>query len=184
VTGALILVVGPSGAGKDTLLAGARSRLGDRGFVFPRRIITRPAEAGGEDHVAVTAEDFERRKAAGAFALSWSAHGNAYGIPACITDDLAAGRHVVVNVSRTVIDEARRRFARVGAVVVQAPRDALEARLKARGREDDGAVARRLDRATAHGVGGDGVVEVVNDGTVDQGIARLVAALEGLAASG
>jgi ribose 1,5-bisphosphokinase len=180
VSGVLILVVGPSGAGKDTLLAGAATRLSDGGYVFPRRVITRPDDAGGEEHVAVSPEEFERRSRTGAFALAWRAHGNAYGIPAAIEGDLAAGRHVVVNVSRTVIGDARRRFARVGVVLVLAPQESLKARLTARGREDEDAVERRLDRASRHDVAGEGVVEVVNDGTVEEGIARFVEALRRL----
>jgi phosphonate metabolism protein PhnN/1,5-bisphosphokinase (PRPP-forming) len=181
MAGRLILVVGPSGVGKDTLLGGARQELAGRGFVFPRRLITRPAEAGGEDHVALTSDDFAAAKARGDFALSWSAHGNDYAVPGSIRSDLTAGRHVVVNVSRMVIDEARRTFPRVRVVAVSAPRDVLAARLAERGREDAAAVARRLDRAAAYQVTGDDVIAVSNDGTVEEGIRRFVAALETLA---
>lgn len=182
MAGVLILVAGPSGAGKDTLLAGARAALKGKGFVFPRRVITRPAAAGGEDHLAATPESFARQKERGDFALAWSAHGHDYGIPAAIRDDLAAGRHVVVNVSRTVIDAARRDFARVGIVVVTAPPDVLTGRLKERGRENAAHVEQRLARAGAHSVTGDDVINVVNDGTVEAGMARFIAALETLAA--
>ena len=178
MTGTLILVVGPSGVGKDTLLAGAQTTLIEKGFVFPRRIITRPEDAGGEDHVAVTPADFEWRKGQMTFVLSWSAHGNSYGIPVTITDDLAVGRHVVVNVSRTVIDEAIARFEHVGVVAISAPRDVRAARLNARGREDTGSIAGRIDRVASFDVGGPGAIEVINDGTVDDGIARIVAAIE------
>ena len=80
----LVLVVGPSGAGKDTLLEAARQALADDPrFRFVRRVITRPADAGGEAHEAVTAEEFAARE----FALQWQAHGLSYGIPADAIED-------------------------------------------------------------------------------------------------
>ena len=103
----LVLVVGPSGAGKDTVLALARVALaGDRRFRFVRRVITRPADAGGEDHEAVSVREFDAR----AFALRWQAHGLHYGIPLDVTDDLARGIVVVANVSRGVIAAAAEQF--------------------------------------------------------------------------
>ena len=97
-----VLVVGPSGAGKDTLLDAARGALaGDPRFRFVRRVITRPADPGGEDHEPVTEADFATRD----FALQWQAHGLRYGIPADIAVDLAAGLVVVANVSRAIIAE-------------------------------------------------------------------------------
>lgn len=183
MTGTLILVVGPSGVGKDTLLAGARERLDAQSYVFPRRLITRPQDAGGEDHIAVTPDDFSRHEEERAFSLSWSAHGQSYGVPATIVDHLATDRHVVVNVSRSVVDEARTRFTRVGVVAISAPSMALEARLNARGREDPASIASRLDRAAAFDMTGDDVIAVMNDGTPEQGIARFIAALETLSAS-
>ncbi len=180
MAGVLILVVGPSGVGKDTLLAGAQAALEGAQFVFPCRTITRPEDAGGETHIAASTEAFAAMKANHAFTLSWSAHGLDYGVPVSICDDMAAGRHVVVNVSRTVIGEARERFERVGVVAVSAPRTVLQTRLEARGREDAEAVSARLDRVVAESVTGDDVIHVVNDGTVDQGIAEFVAAIRTL----
>ena len=95
--GSLVLVVGPSGAGKDSVLNGARAALADDDdFVFVRRTITRTSGAGGEDNVEVTPEAFAAAKATGAFALSWRAHDLDYGIPKSIEDDLRdfADRHV------------------------------------------------------------------------------------------
>jgi phosphonate metabolism protein PhnN/1,5-bisphosphokinase (PRPP-forming) len=165
----LILVVGPSGAGKDTLLDGARAALPDVRFV--RRVITRPAEAGGEDHEAVSDSVFAGRD----FALQWRAHGLRYGIPADIAADLALGRVVVANVSRGVIAEAAVRFP-VHVIEITAPPAILAHRLAARGRETAEDVAARLARSVALPAGVP-VTRVMNDGSVAEGIARFVAAL-------
>src|ERR1700722_10988516 len=77
----LVYVMGPSGAGKDSVLNRARALLGaDAPVVFAHRYITRPAEAGGENHVALSPEEFAVRRAHGLFAFHWQAHGNEYGI--------------------------------------------------------------------------------------------------------
>ena len=172
--GTLFLIVGPSGAGKDTLIALARETLGP-GYVFPRRAITRPAGAGGEDHIAEDEASFEARERAGDFALSWRAHGLAYGIPSSIASDLARGTHVVINVSRAVVDAARATFQPVRVILVTAPKDVLRARLRARGREDDASIEERLGRG--QDVTADAVV--VNDTTPQAGAAALIAALKG-----
>ncbi len=174
----LILVVGPSGAGKDTLMEAARAALsGDARFRFVRRDITRPREAGGEDHTPVTPDIFAARLAAGAYALSWDAHGLRYGIPADIATDLAAGRVVVANVSRGVIAAAAARFP-VRVLEITAPPGVLAARLAARGRESEADIRQRLARVAALPEGVE-VVTVQNDATVAEGTARVLAALRG-----
>lgn len=147
--GRLVLVVGPSGAGKDTLISGARAAaVGDASLVFPRRVVTRPPSAA-EDHATLAAPAFARAAAAGAFALWWQAHGHGYGIPASIDDHIRLGRTVVCNVSRTVVDLARRRYSAVTVAAITAPEDLLRSRLAARQRATDGDIARRLERSAA-----------------------------------
>lgn len=182
--GILVLVVGPSGVGKDSLIDGARAALaGDPDVVFVRRVITRPADAGGEDHQAVTPDEFERRRAAGGFALYWFAHGLAYGLPVTLEDDIAAGRTVVANASRAVVDQARRRFPRVGTIHVTAPADRLAQRLLARGREDADGIARRLARAAGPGPAGDDVIAFSNADALADEIARFTHLIVGLRAA-
>lgn len=172
----LILIVGPSGAGKDTLMNGARMALADNPrFRFVRRIITRPGDMGEEAHESVTEQAFELRREAGDFALTWRAHGLHYGIPADIAMDLARGRVVIVNVSRAVVAEAAARFP-VSVIEVSAPANVLARRLAARGREDAVDVARRLSRSIELPLPVDRET-VMNDGTIETGVRRLLAAL-------
>lgn len=172
----LVAVVGPSGAGKDTLMGLARARLaGDARFVFVQRAITRPAQAGGEDHRAVSAADFAAERAAGGFALWWDAHGLSYGIPRVIEHDMAAGRVVVANLSRGVLADAATRY-RLRVLVITAPVAVLAARLAARGREDAADIAARLAREAALPEGLE-IVTVMNDAMPEEGAMRVAAVL-------
>ena len=154
--GILFLVVGPSGVGKDSLIDGARHWLADDlSFHFPQRFITRPADAGGEDHQAMSLPAFLHHEAEGQFLLSWTAHGHHYGIPKNAEQALAKGRSVIINVSRQVIDDARRRWPPVRIIQVSAPRDVLADRLTARARESIEVIQDRLDRAGAFHIKGD-----------------------------
>jgi phosphonate metabolism protein PhnN/1,5-bisphosphokinase (PRPP-forming) len=177
----LILVVGPSGAGKDALMSGAALSLVPGGrFHFARRVVTRPAQAGAEDHDSLPLDEFRRRQAQGGYLLSWDAHGLAYGVPAELDALRVQGRAVVVNVSRTVVDEARARLAPVGVVVVTAPTAVLAARLAGRGRESMDDIERRLERAKASLPSGPDVVVVNNDGDLKAGIDLFTDALRRL----
>lgn len=175
--GRLILVVGPSGAGKDSLIECARAALaGHPRFVFPRRIITRPSDPGSEDHATLSEAEFKRQRTAGAFFLNWDAHGLRYALPGSIADDLAAGRTVIANVSRAVIAAAREKHAATTVVVVTAPPAVLARRLAARGREDAADVEARLARA-ADQPSGPGVVTVMNDGALESAVERFLEVL-------
>lgn len=177
--GRLVLVTGPSGVGKDSLLDGARAALAGRSdFVFPRRYITRAPGLGGEDYIPVAESEFAAMAARGTFALHWAAHGLQYGVPAEIDAGLAAGRQVVVNVSRAVIDEARRKYAGLLVLAINASPDVLRRRLQARGRESAAEIEQRLQRAAAFRLEGPDVVALSNDGPLADGVAALVGLLQ------
>ncbi|MBR0778668.1 phosphonate metabolism protein/1,5-bisphosphokinase (PRPP-forming) PhnN [Bradyrhizobium diazoefficiens] len=145
--GRLVLVIGPSGAGKDTLLRLAQAACtDDRTIVFPRRIVTREPSAD-EDNIAVSPDEFRRALDRGDFAVHWEAHEHCYGLPRQIDDDIRAGRTVVVNVSRTVIAALRKAYANVTVVAITAPPEVLAQRLAARARASDGNLAERLARS-------------------------------------
>jgi phosphonate metabolism protein PhnN/1,5-bisphosphokinase (PRPP-forming) len=166
--GLLVLVVGPSGAGKDTLMAGAAAALAqDPRFRFARRVVTRPAAE--EDHEVADAASFAARRDAGGFALHWEAHGLQYGIPADITDDLGSGRVVVANVSRAVLAEAAARYPAT-VIEVTAPEALRIRRLHARGREAPADIGARLRRAVPRPEGL-AVFTIVNDRSIAQGVA-------------
>jgi len=176
--GTLILVAGPSGAGKETLIRLARRQLGeDARFRFVRRVITRPGDAGAEDHEPAGGEDFARRKAEGAFALSWDAHGLSYGVPRAMEDDLAAGRVVVVNVSRAIVPETVSRYPNSRLVIVTAPPETLAARLAARGREPQAELGARLGRPELATPAGIRPVVISNDRGPQEGAEALIAIL-------
>lgn len=182
VPGTLVLVVGPSGAGKDTLIAAARGALQDDArYVFPRRVVTRQAVAALEDHESVTAAEFALREQHGAYALSWNAHGLRYGLPASIGGDVAAGRTVVVNASRAMIGAAAERFPGARVLLIEAAPEVRAARLAGRGRESEAEVAQRLGREVA--VELPGAILIDNSGGLAEGIASFLAALRGLTRS-
>jgi len=158
--GRFILVVGPSGAGKDTVLAGLRRRCaGDPEIAFPRRVVTRPVSEA-EDHDSLTPEAFDAALAQGAFALWWQAHGLKYGIPSAVDDDIRAGRTVICNVSRAIVGDVRARYTNVETVLITAPPEVLAERLAHRGRESGGGVSERLQRSDAFaGFQADHVIE-------------------------
>lgn len=150
--GRLVLVVGPSGAGKDTLLRLAQTAcIDDRDIVFPRRLVTR-ASSADEDNIAVSPDEFARARDHGDFAVHWDAHGHSYALPLEINDDIRAGRAVVVNVSRTVIAALRQNYANVVVVAITAPPDVLAQRLAARARHSDGNIADRLARSVENAI--------------------------------
>ncbi len=179
--GRLVAVVGPSGAGKDTLLAGAIAAR--PALVLARRVITRPQEAGGEPYEGVSLVEFEARKARGGFALHWVAHGLSYGIPVTVRHDLVAGRNVVFNGSRAVLARAQALFADLAVVVITADRATLQARLSARGRESGADLDRRLARADFALPDGITAEVIDNSGSVAAGVQALVAVLDRLCAA-
>lgn len=167
--GSLIYVMGPSGAGKDSVLGRARALLpSDAPVVFAHRYITRPADSGGENHIAVTRAEFATRRAFGLFAYHWHAHGNDYGVGREIHDWRAAGLTVVVSGSRDHFLRTGGLDSQARPVLITAPAERLRQRLAGRGRESALEAAERLQRADAYELDDPRLVTIVNDGALDE----------------
>lgn len=177
--GTMIVVVGPSGAGKDTLIDYAAERLRDQADVhFVRRIITRDSDAGGENHEGCSEETFQRKKVAGEFCVSWSAHGLHYGIPASVKQHLKKGGVAVANGSRSALPHFRAAFPNLKVVVVTARPEILSARLANRGRESMSEIMGRLDRKVEAICDSLDVTTIDNSGEIEEAGSVLLALLQ------
>lgn len=176
--GTLYLIVGPSGAGKDSLIDGAKAALGtDEHYIFPRRYITRPANAGGESHIPVGSNMFSTMVERGDLLLHWHAHNLRYGVPASVDEHLAQGRNVVLNVSRTVVNDARAQLAPVKIIYITVSDEILAERLRNRGRESKSDIAKRVARAREYLITGDDVCTIDNGGELEHSINAFLRAI-------
>lgn len=174
--GTLVVFCGPSGAGKDALADQLARRL-DGQVHRAHRYITRPP-GPGEPHVPLSPAAFAARQARGLFALSWQAHGCAYGLGIEIDAWLAAGLVVAATVSRAVLREALARYPLLVAVHVDAPAHVRAARLAQRGRDGDQAPGRATRVVALPDL--PRLVEIDNGGALADAGERLVRALRPL----
>jgi len=163
--GVFVAVVGPSGAGKDTVIGYAKAHFaGETRLEFVRRVITRPSDSASEDHDTLADAAFAEAEADGAFAICWDAHGLRYGLPADVDWAVANGHVAVANVSRAVIPALRGRYANLAVVEITATPEIVAQRLAARGRESRGEVLARLARSTSVTLSGRDVTSIDNSG--------------------
>jgi ribose 1,5-bisphosphokinase len=176
--GRLVLVVGPSGAGKDTLLGLARAACADDvNVAFPRRVITREASAS-EENEEVSIGTFQEALMRGDYAIHWEAHGHRYALTRAIDDEIRAGRTIVANVSRAVIGAMRRAYADVVVVSITAPPNVLAERIAMRARSSDGRLESRLGRVVEDASAVPDVT-IVNVGSAEYHARQLVRVIKG-----
>lgn len=177
--GRFFFIVGPSGAGKDTLIDGARLALASRDdIVFATRTITRQSGAPGESHVGVSEAEFDVLEAAQRFLITWRAHGLRYGLPIELKQAVDAGRHVIANGSRAMIAELASRVPELVVIEVTAPVSVLAARIAARGREGEAQIAARLARGLIPVPDGVRALKVMNDASASMGAQRFADVLQ------
>lgn len=173
--GRMVLVVGPSGAGKDTLLNALRDRLADDPrFRFATRQITRPADGATETHIPITGADYDEAVAAGRYALAWRAHGLGYILPAELDDVIKAGGTVVANGSRHALPDALEKYQNPLVLLITAPKAILAERLAARGRESREEIERRLDRSQLDMQDIPNLARIENTGTIEEALDKIL----------
>lgn len=174
----LVYVIGPSGAGKDSVLQGLRQAWPQAAAAhWSRRTITRPVQAGGEQHEAVDASAYEQLCQANAFAMQWQANGLCYGVRHEELHPLQSGRWVFVNGSRAWLPELLSHWPWATVVHIGAAQEVLARRLAARGRESVEAVAARLARQVPVMLPA-GAIHIDNNGHLLDAVTELQHALE------
>lgn len=181
--GVFVAVVGPSGAGKDTIIDYARTALKEQpGFYFVRRVVTRPSSADAEDHDSLSEDQFWVAKGAGAFSCSWEAHGLCYGLPKSIDNEIERGGVAIANVSRGILPTLRTAYAHFSVVHITATHEVLAKRLAARGRESAEEIERRLIRTPPNACDPIDAIMIDNSGEVASAGNQFVALLKKMAA--
>jgi len=184
--GRLIVVVGPSGAGKDSILKGAANYFHDNPRIdFVRRVITRECDPSSEVHASVTEAQFISLKKRGAFSVSWQANGLYYGLPVEVLAKIAQGQLLIANGSRAAVADLRSTFNPLTIVHVNVTQDVLAERLASRRRETAEQIEQRLHRnQTIIPIEGDDVVTIDNSAARDTAIDEFISLIESIGAGG
>jgi ribose 1,5-bisphosphokinase len=186
MNGQLLYTVGPSGAGKDSVLAwlkahGARAAQSREAntLQLARRTITRPVQPDGEQHERMDLPGFERCLAAGGFAMHWRANELCYGVRHEALKALPHVAWLLVNGSRAHLPTALQQFPHLCVLHITASEATLRARLQARGRETPEAIEARIRRSPPLILPASvRVIKICNDGTLDEAGERLLKQLQ------
>jgi len=169
--GTLILVVGNSGSGKDSIINGVSEKypLDLKKVYIVKRYITRPPSKT-EDNYFISSEEFNEMGKKGKFALQWHIYGLDYGVPIEIEEWLKNGHTVIVNVSRTIINDTRKKYKNLKVVFIEVPLEITLQRLKIRERESEQGLKERIERARNNQKFPEADFEIDNSGELDEAI--------------
>nr|WP_246864844.1 ribose 1,5-bisphosphokinase [Buttiauxella agrestis] len=170
----IVWLMGPSGSGKDSLLGALRQQENNQ-LLVAHRYITRAADAGCENHIALSEKEFTQRQRQGLFALCWQAHHQRYGVGIELDIWLDSGFDVVVNGSRQHLSQARARYGKaLVPICLHVSTDVLRQRLEARGRETALQIEQRLQRAALYAPNLDECLILNNDDSLDESVSSFI----------
>lgn len=179
-TGRLIVLTGPSGVGKGTLLQSLLKRHSE--LYLSTSVTTRTprlGEVNGKDYDFVSRLEFEQMVGAGEL-LEWAEFtGNCYGTPRRpVEDQVRQGKWVVLEIELEGARQIRQTFPEAFRIFILPPSmPELEFRIRNRGTETEEAIARRLERAKAEvNAANEFDMQVVND-DLEKALGRIEDAL-------
>jgi len=167
----IVLIVGASGVGKDTLLRNIKDKI-EANFVT--RYITRVSDTN-ETNFYVDKDAFKVLQKGDFFVSTWEAHENHYGIA---QNQIKDGLNII-SISRASIKDFEKLYNDVTTISITLPREALYKRLKGRGREDEEQIQKRLKRSYAT-INATNLVEFINDKPLGDAIEEFSNLLESL----
>jgi guanylate kinase len=176
----LLVLAGPSGVGKGTIVDGLRARV--PGLWVSVSYTTRAARAGeveGRDYHFVTRAEFEALRDAGGFVEWFEVFGDLKGTPrGPVEEHLAAGDDVLLEIDVQGALAVRRMFPEAVLVFVKPPSpEELRRRLAARGTESPADLERRLAAAAAEEAQADRFDAVVVNDDVERAVAHVAGIL-------
>lgn len=165
--GKLIVLTGPSGVGKGTLMNAILQRYPELHYsVSATTRSPRPGEVNGKNYHFITRSEFEKLVTQGEF-LEWAEFaGNCYGTPReAVLNHIQSGKLVVLEIELEGARQIRHSFPSALSIFILPPSFAeLEKRIRGRGQDAEEAISRRLNRAEEEIAAADEFdLQIIND---------------------
>jgi len=176
----LYFLVGPSGAGKDTLLRELKKySYAETQPLVAHRYITRAPLDGDENHIELSAFDFNRRQESGLFLFNWESHGHQYAIGREVKKWVKSGHNVIINGSREYLATAREILPAVVPIWIRVSEQVLRERLISRGRETADQIEQRIQRnRQLESLRPRNCILIYNDQTIEDCVGQIIALTE------